>query len=84
MPEFSVRNLVSNRTKEGLVELVLDGKPLAQLTVSEAREISQNINECAAVAECEAHLLAFLMDRIKLTTEQAAQILADFRQRRGL
>lgn len=79
---IGVSNLV-NKDKEGLVQVELDGKPVCQLSISEARQFAQQVNELAAVAEVEAMLLAFLMDRVEISLEQAARVLADFRMRRG-
>jgi hypothetical protein len=81
---LEVSNLVSARTREGLVRLALDGKELAQLSVAQARDLAQNLHECAAVAETEAMLIVFLMDVVELDLSRAVQILADFRMRRGL
>jgi hypothetical protein len=82
MSQITVRNVVSRRTQEGLVEILHDEVLIGQLEPENARQLAGQIHECAAVAETEAMLVAFLMRRVKLTLEQAVQVLADFRTQR--
>jgi hypothetical protein len=83
MAEITVQNLVSSRTREGIVEILFDGKSLGQMDVVTARKLAQDVHECAAVAECDAMLIGFLTDRGGLSVEQAGEVLRDFRARRG-
>ncbi len=81
--KIEVTNLVSHRDQRGIVQIACEGKPLGQMDVQTARQLAQQIEECAAIAECEAMLVAFLTTRLNLSIEQACAVLADFRQQRG-
>jgi hypothetical protein len=83
MTALSVANLVSHRTREGIVQLLQDDQPIAQMSPDEARSFASQIQECAAVAECEAHLIAFLTARVEVPMEYAIQVLKEFREQRG-
>jgi hypothetical protein len=82
MSAITVTNLVSGRTLEALVAISFEGKQIGQLDVAHARQLAQQINECAAVAETEALLIGFLVERIGVSIEQAGAVLADFRAQR--
>lgn len=80
---ITVRNLVSHRTKEGIVAIEFDGRPIGQLDTESAYKLSRDIAECAAVAELEAGLVDFLTTSVGLSLDQAAQVLGEYRRQRG-
>lgn len=80
---ITITNLVSHGTRQGVVAIHHDGKQIGQMDPKTARQLAEQIHECAAVAETEAMLVGFLMEQIGLTLEQVTTVLGEFRRRRA-
>lgn len=81
---LTVSNIVSAQTGEGLVQLELDGKLIAQLSTDQAEEFSKNVMSCACVAETEAMLFRFMREKVGVTLDKTSAIIHEFRRyRRG-
>lgn len=59
MPDISLAGIVARATGEPCVHLKIDGKLIAQLTVTEARSIGSDLMLCASRAEADAMLVRF-------------------------
>lgn len=90
-----VRNIVSSKTGEALVDLILQEtpkveRPIAQMTVEQARDHAKAVMECAEAAEQDAFLVHFARDVLAkdLTEEEkqgcAANLVNDFRKWRSV
>jgi hypothetical protein len=78
---FEVATILSSRTKEGMVNLYVDGNSM-QLTLAKAREIHQMIGEAIEVATSDQLIHMFLTQKIGLGDDQANRALLDFRELR--
>jgi len=76
-----VTSLVGYKTGEPLIEIELKGQK-AQMGVKQAREHALAVLECAEAAETDLFVFRWLTETIGAPPSQAAQVLADFRQRR--
>ncbi len=72
-----INSLVSQRTGEGVVEIVW-GDKRAQLSCDEARRHAMGILECAEAGETDAFIVEFLQ-KIGTSKEAALKTLVDFR-----
>jgi hypothetical protein len=75
---FEVTTIVSRTDGKGKLDIVWCGQ-LVQLTPEAARSTAWVLIEAASVAEAEASLTRFLKDKVGVTPEAAAGILAEFR-----
>lgn len=80
MKIIDVGSMVSQRTKEGFVEVRFDGAH-AQVSPNEAREIAQHLCEAAAAAEMDAFLVKFGNDKLG-EPNCGALLLNEFRKYR--
>ena len=78
-----VETLVSHRTGEPVVQISWYDH-IGQFSPADARQLAQQLNEAAAIAENDAFLCAFLRDKIGLEPEAYGQILVEFRKYREL
>jgi hypothetical protein len=78
---IEVGSLLSATTKEGRVELVLNGE-IAQMDLPKAREVVGMLQGAIEAAATDQMLFAFLTTRIGLAPEAAAAYLLDFREMR--
>ena len=79
--EITVSTLLSSRTKEGRVELALNGE-LTQMDLPKAREIVGML-QCAIEAAISDELwYRFLTEKIGMEPERASMALLDFRELR--
>lgn len=69
-----------NRKGEAFVQLILEGKPIAQMTPAEARDHARAVTEAAEAAEQDAFMLEFAKSTIGTTEVGAAQLLVEFRR----
>lgn len=74
-----ITNGFGQATREPYVEINWPNGGTIQLEPEEARLIARMIAEAADAAEQDAFLVAFHMDEVGLTFEQAAQILPRYR-----
>jgi hypothetical protein len=77
--DVTVSTLLSSRTKEGRVELTLNGE-LTQMDLPKAREIVGMLQEAIEAAASDQMLYVFLTVNVGLKPEQAAAALVDFRE----
>src|SRR5262245_26038440 len=78
---FNCQPVVSNKTGEAKVDATWMAM-LAQLTTDQARSIALGLIECAADAESDAVMMAFLAET-NLDPEQQVQTLAILRSKRA-
>lgn len=76
-----IGTILSHRTKEGVVEFQLNGER-TQWELSKAREIHKMLGEAIEAAVSDALIYAFLTTKVKLSEDQAARALLDFRELR--
>lgn len=79
--QIVVGSLLSGQTKEGRVEMAIDGV-LTQMDLDKAREVVGMLQGAIEAAISDQLLFAFLTDRVHLSPESAAQALLDFREMR--
>jgi hypothetical protein len=77
--DITVSTLLSSQTKEGRVELALNGE-LTQMELPKAREIVGMLQEAIEAAASDQMLYVFLTVNVGLKPEQAAAALVDFRE----
>jgi hypothetical protein len=68
-----------NKKGEPFVQLILDEKPIAQMTCEEARDHARAITEAAEAAEQDAFMIYFFQERLKATFDEAMKVLIEFR-----
>lgn len=78
---IEVGTLLSAATKEGRVELVLNGE-ITQMDLAKTREVVGMLQGAIEAAATDQMLYAFLTGRIGLAPEAAAAALLDFRELR--
>jgi len=82
MPHLEIGSLLSARTKEGMVELVVDGHKV-QMDLPKAREVLGMLTGAIEAAVSDQLLFQFLTGpKIGLPPEAAARALLDFRELR--
>ena len=75
---ISVEGIVSSRTKEPYVTLFKDDNQIAQLTMSQARNIAHDILTMCARTEADAMLIKFF-GKHEFPDAAAVQLMHDFR-----
>lgn len=78
MPDILIDSIVAARNKEPYVHLSVDGKVVAQLSMSEARKIANDLYLAASRAEADAMLLRFFAAR-EFPEGAGAALMMDFR-----
>jgi hypothetical protein len=83
MPDtrIEVASILSHRTKEGMVELVLNGEK-AQMDLAKAREVIGFLQGAVEAAISDQILFAFLTTKVGISEEKASAVLLDFRELR--
>ena len=79
--DITVGTLLSSATKEGRVELALNGE-LTQMDLPKCREVIGMLQGAVEAAMSDEMLYRFLVDRIGLEPAKAAAALLDFRELR--
>lgn len=79
--DITISTLLSARTKEGRVELALNGE-ITQMDLPKAREVRGMLDGAIEAAVSDALVYAFLTSKVGLTHEQASRSLIDFRELR--
>ena len=77
--DVTVSTLLSSATKEGRVELTLNGE-LTQMDLPKAREIVGMLQEAIEAAASDQMIWVFLTKNVGLDPEKAAMALVDFRE----
>jgi hypothetical protein len=78
---IEVGTILSHRTKEGLVELTLNGEK-TQMEIRKAREVRDMLTGAIEAAISDSLVYTFLTQRIGLSGDAAAAALLDFRELR--
>lgn len=73
-----VSSIVSNRTKEGMVNIQWGGKA-AQMSTKEARELGLHLLEAAEAAESDAGIFHVITTKVGLPEDGAFKLLIDLR-----
>jgi len=81
MPNIEIATILSNRTKQGMVELVVDNHKI-QMNISKAREVFHMLGEAIEAAISDTIIYKFLKDKVKLDEIGAATMLIEFRELR--
>lgn len=76
---LEVHSLVSHTTREGRVEIIADGRRIAQFDVAKAREVHRMLGEAIEAAISDELLVKFLIEKVGLATDAAVMALRDFR-----
>ena len=79
--DIQIGSILSHRTKEGMVELVVNGEK-AQMDLPKAREVLGMLSGAIEAALSDGLIYAFLTKRIGLSDEKASAALLDFREMR--
>lgn len=79
--DVTVSTLLSSTTKEGRVELTLNGE-LTQMDLPKAREIVGMLQGAIEAAASDQMIYTFLTKNVGLDNEQASRALVDFRELR--
>jgi hypothetical protein len=78
---LSVASILSARTKQGMVNLSINGHDL-QMDLDKTREVIGMLQAALEAAVSDTLLFAFLTTKVGLAPEQAAAALLDFRELR--
>lgn len=79
--DITVGSLLSSRTKEGRIELQVNGE-LTQMDLGKAREVVGMLQGAIEAAVTDQMLHHFLTERVGLSPEKASAALLDFRELR--
>lgn len=79
--DIVVSSLLSSRTKDGRVELSLNGE-LTQMDLDKAREVVSMLQRAIEAAVSDQMIYQFLTEKIGLEADQASRALIDFRELR--
>jgi hypothetical protein len=77
--DITVTTLLSAATKEGRVELALNGE-LTQMDLPKAREIVGMLQQAIEAAASDQMLYTYLVERVGLDDHKASMALLDFRE----
>jgi len=78
---IEVGTILSRRTKEGIVEFVLNGVT-TQMDLDKAREVRDMLSGAIEAAVSDGLIFTFLTTKVGLAEAHAAQALLDFRELR--
>lgn len=81
MTSIEVGTILSRRTKEGIVELTVNGEK-AQLDLDKAREVHRNLGGAIEAAVSDTLIYRFLTLKCGVSDEAAGAALLDFRELR--
>lgn len=73
-----------NQYGQPFVQLLLDDKPIAQMTPAECRDHARAITEAAEAAETDAFLWEFVTNDLKGTRQAAVDLMKSFRRYREM
>lgn len=79
--DLTVSTLLSRTTKEGRVEMSLNGE-LTQMDLDKAREVVGMLHEAIEAAVSDQLMFTFLVQRVGLSEDSANKALMDFREYR--
>lgn len=78
---IEVGSILSARTREGMVELVLNGER-TQMDLAKAREVIGFLQGAVEAAISDQIMFAFLTTKVGISEEKATLALLDFRELR--
>jgi len=78
---IEIRTILSQRTKQGMVELQVNGEQ-TQMDLDKAREVLGMLAGAIEAAVSDGLVFAFLTTKIGLPEDAAARALLDFRELR--
>ena len=78
---IEIASILSHRTKQGMVELVLNGEK-TQMDLDKAREVRAMLDGAIEAAVSDGLIFAFLTSKVRLSEEAASVALLDFRELR--
>ena len=81
MTHLEIGTILSHRTKQGMVELTLNGEK-TQMDLDKAREVLGMLASAIEAAVSDGLLYAFLTTKVGLSEDKAARALLDFRELR--
>lgn len=82
MQKLELHTILSNRTKTGMVNLILDDKPIAQWDVAKAKTIHAMLGEAIEAAISDELIYKFFTEKVGFDDQKASAILLDFRELR--
>ena len=82
LQKLELHTILSNRTKGGMVNLILDGKQIAQWDVSKAKEIHRMLGEAIEAAISDELIYKFFVTKVGFDDQRASMVLMDFRELR--
>lgn len=81
MTTIEIGTILSQRTKQGVVELVVNGTKV-QMELDKAREVRAMFDGAIEAAVSDGLIYAFLTQKVGLSEDKAARALLDFRELR--
>lgn len=81
MTTIEIGTILSQRTKQGMVELTLNGEK-TQMDLDKAREVAGMLSGAIEAAVSDGLIFAFLTTKVGLSEDKAARALLDFRELR--
>jgi len=78
---IEIATILSQRTKEGMVEFTLNGET-TQMDLAKAREVLGMLSGAIEAAVSDTLIYKFMTERVGLDEMRAAQMLLDFRELR--
>lgn len=79
MQNLELNTILSSRTKQGMVQLLLDGKIISQWDVAKAKEIHAMLGEAIEAAISDEMIYKFFTEKIGFDDQKASIVLMDFR-----
>lgn len=83
--EIWMETILSNRTKEGMVNFSLkqnDTEVKTQWDIRKAKEIRDMLTECIEAAISDTLIYKFMHEKVGMSDEKASMVLLDFRELR--
>lgn len=81
MTHLEIGTILSHRTKEGMIELVLNGEK-TQMDIPKAKEVLGMLSGAIEAAVSDTLIYRFLTSKVGLSEDKAAAALMDFRELR--
>lgn len=78
---IEIGTILSHRTKEGMVEFVLNGEK-TQMDLAKAREVRGMLDGAIEAAVSDTLIYKFLTEKVGMSEDKAAVALLDFRELR--
>jgi hypothetical protein len=78
---IEIASILSSRTKQGMVELTLNGEK-TQMDIVKAREVSGMLHQAIEAAITDTLIFQFMREKVGLDDDRAAQMLLEFRELR--